>query len=391
MGFASVTPPATLSVVSGFQNETILTPWPSLDWSLPNWVHDQYYFTPSESVLDVATSSANQMQLMSIPPPAPNSTYQMNFYGPSVQCNAANATQQPIFDYYMQSLANQSFNATERIHSVIVTQAVVESPDFNETYRSSPLLPSLRPLILSAFSPTETTWYAMEEEVESSGIDQYNNWPVDLPTNWEDTVQFWISADNGTGPEFSWTTQQLWLQTASQGIVCILGNASYEVGFEYVDGVQSVSQSTNDFTPLFMRTYGNESPASYYDPAVESYVAVFTALTGLLSGNITMQLDPIETNNGVPGNISLEISTETSKALLTGLIACDDMAPTYWFDNMWQFETEIEKYELQDNSSYVPNDLFDKPSWMCRNRTLAPAIEDLFNNITISMLGADIS
>jgi hypothetical protein len=157
MGFASVTPPATLSVVSGFRNETTLTPWPSFDWSLPNWVNDQYYLTPAESVLDAGTSSANQMQIMSIPPPAPNSTYQMNFYGPSVQCNAANATQQPIFDYYMQALANQSFNATERIHSIIVTQAVVESPDFNETYRSSPPLPSLQPLILSAFSPTETT------------------------------------------------------------------------------------------------------------------------------------------------------------------------------------------------------------------------------------------
>jgi hypothetical protein len=101
-----------------------------------------------------------------------------------------------------------------------------------------------------------------------------------------------------------------------------------------------------------------------------------------------MQLALIEyLDSGAPGNISLEISTETSKALKKGLIVCEDMAHTYWFNNTWEFVTEIEKYENEANSSYTRNDSFDKPSWICRNRTVAPAIEDLLSNLTISMLG----
>jgi hypothetical protein len=81
----------------------------------------------------------------------------------------------------------------------------VEPLCFNEIYHSSLPLPSLQPLIFSAFAPTKTTWYAIEEKVESSGVDQYNNWSVDLPTDRKDAVQIWISKDDG--PELSWTTQ----------------------------------------------------------------------------------------------------------------------------------------------------------------------------------------
>ena len=36
----------------------------------------------------------------------------------------------------------------------------------------------------------------------------------------------------------------------------------------------------------------------------------------------------------------------------------------------------------------LSNDLFTKPAWICRNQTFLRAIEDLANNITISMLSS---
>jgi hypothetical protein len=54
----------------------------------------------------------------------------------------------------------------------------------------------------------------------------------------------------------------------------------------------------------------------------------------------------------------------------TGLIACDDIAHNYWYRT----------YGFANN--------FPSEPWMCRNRTLDRAIEDLANNITISMLSS---
>ena len=187
------------------------------------------------------------------------------------------------------------------------------------------------------------------------------------------------------------TTQQLWVQIANQAIVCLLGNASYDVAFEYINGAQSVRQNIVEFAPLWMPAVGGYTainsgisppiPASTY-----SYVAVFTALTSLLSGNLTLQ---VGVRNGSRSDTSklkwaMGVQEETSKVLRTALSACPDTVPSYWF-NSTNYTT------VTGASIYTPPVVFSKPSWICRNQTLTLAIEDLFNNITISMLAANIS
>lgn len=50
---------------------------------------------------------------------------------------------------------------------------------------------------------------------------------------------------------------------------------------------------------------------------------------------------------------------------------------------------QIIGWELGDEKfTNISNNLFTKPPWMCRNQTLLKAIEDLANNITISMLSS---
>jgi hypothetical protein len=83
MGIASVSPPATLAVISG--HTTSLTEWPTLDWDSGNWFDDVPPSTPAlRGVLEIARRAAMDMAIVPIPPPSQNSSFNMKFYAPSV-------------------------------------------------------------------------------------------------------------------------------------------------------------------------------------------------------------------------------------------------------------------------------------------------------------------
>ncbi|KAH6699072.1 hypothetical protein BKA61DRAFT_583110 [Leptodontidium sp. MPI-SDFR-AT-0119] len=97
------------------------------------------------------------------------------------------------------------------------------------------------------------------------------------------------------------------------------------------------------------------------DYQVHSYKAVYLSVVNMISGNISMW---IPWSSDTPPFL-----TEKNFALRTGLDACQEIANNVWGQN-------------------YTNDLFKKPEYMCRNRTLARAIEDLAANVTISMLAS---
>lgn len=114
---AGITAPATLSVILGFSNKTVTIPQLSLDWNSLGFVNlhvkDSGLFQednalPSSEVLRIATLSAESMAVIPPLPPAPNSSFNLQFFGPTVQCSIANSSQQPIFDYYSNALANNT-------------------------------------------------------------------------------------------------------------------------------------------------------------------------------------------------------------------------------------------------------------------------------------------
>ncbi|CZR61875.1 uncharacterized protein PAC_11772 [Phialocephala subalpina] len=417
MGIASVTPPGTLSVVPGLQNQTILTPWPSLNWSLPGWITDETNLAPPPSIISVATDTAYEMSLLPISPPYLNSSYSIKFHGPSLQCKAANATQKPVFDYYSQQLFNKSTYNNET-GVFITTPGIAESPEFNTT-KNEMLVGDIKSswwqaLVFSAFAPNDGCPGWVTEPTTGKGgcpaIDQFNNWNVDLPADFADLISYQANMTaNGDFADVdqnslifkeiarlssfdneTFTSQQLWITTTSSEIVCVLGNASFELDFGYVSSIQSVSRNITDFRPLYMISEFGElngirrATAGLLWPELPAYGSIFTALVNVLSGNITLAMS---TMWGADATI-LEVESQTSRAMLTGLIACEDMTPNFWFDI-----ENMDRYFAPNNniSGHAHTDIFEQPSWMCRNGTLAPAIEDLFNNITISMLSANIS
>jgi hypothetical protein len=110
----------------------------------------------------------------------------------------------------------------------------------------------------------------------------------------------------------------------------------------------------------------------------------------------------VRSGSNAPTKMSLWDSS--SRILLTGLQACEDFTDNFWTSNpiSGYFGTNLTIYSVflnqsniaeQDNNplqlvTNYTNDIFTQPAWMCRNRSLIRAIEDLSRNITISMLSS---
>lgn len=107
---------------------------------------------------------------------------------------------------------------------------------------------------------------------------------------------------------------------------------------------------------------------------------VYLGLLDMIQGHLVIDHDM---------HMSLE---SKGNVMLTGLRGCDEIA-----HNVWIGKT-IPRTPIITTTS-APSGLtstgmtasFPTSSWQCRNRTLAAALEDLSNNITMSLLGLDVA
>jgi len=194
MGIASFTPPGTLSVVDGWYNETKLSSWPSINWTLEGWVYEIFFLNPVASVFNIATQTATEMRVISLEPPSLNSSVRMSFFGPSLQCNIANESQQIIFDDYAWSLAETDFyrKMTEKIW-------VLGNFDYRKYGMSNLLIwsafaPNLTPRFIDNFTYhgwyNNLVWVQNPFEVPQNYLDLYNNWVLTLPGGFLNLTQF---------------------------------------------------------------------------------------------------------------------------------------------------------------------------------------------------------
>lgn len=365
----------------------------ALDWNAVAFYDLEPFLTlPSAKVIQIATQSAESMAVIPLTPPAPNSSFSLQFYGPPVQCSLANRTQQAVFDYYASVIGySPALTTTQR--SLEIGNITITDQNATDVQFGAPAM-----VLLSAFAPYGGPQGWLFGTANTQSVDQFNNWDVDLP--WDDLGG---TADD---PEYDDVVQQLWVQTSTDAYICLLGNASYNVDLGFVDGVQTtINSSTSGFEPILISRLGGEGVGQSITPGPYeregptgfeySYMAVWEAFTSMISGNITMSLT-YSLSNSTNSNMSLFDSS--SRALLNGLSACDDIVHSFWDENpigigpngvVLLNSTEFaHKESVFHYNLNISNRLFEKPSWMCRNRTLINAIEDLANNITISMLSS---
>lgn len=368
-----------------------------VDWNSPAFYDIQNHFSfPSAEVQGTAIQSANGMSIVPILPPAANSTFSMQFFGPAVKCAPPNSTQQIIMDYFNDANRNATRLFNEDSMAIDLRNRSHFAGSFPKTIFSYELL------LYSAFAPYggRQGWYFGNQDEDV--VDQFNNWNVDLPWEMDDLHG---RVDEALADDI---IQQLFVQTASDAFHCNLGNASYNVDFEFVNGIQtSINYTTSDFTPIYSMRSGDGAgggvllansivPGPYLNRTHTgfemSYMSVWTAFTSLISGNITMHYIGLQREEG-GSDTNLTLAQTNSRILLNGLSACNELVNTTWSDLPFQAQdpkvSPVSFYSLdarvENNSS---NHILDKPGWMCRNSTLIRAMEDLASNITISMLSA---
>ncbi|MCJ1384047.1 hypothetical protein MMC17_007163 [Xylographa soralifera] len=346
---AGIAPPSTLYIVPGLLVETYNEALSVLDWKDTRWAMDYWSNAAAIRILHVGTQTAGGRAILPLPAPALNSSYSVQFYGPSLQCSAADESHQSAFNYY---------TANALVESGTVTYAQGVEISSNKSNLTLEYEGSISFLVYSAFVP-DVGWLGSGEFLPSPPTSML--WSPDLPPEYT------------RGQDYL----QLWFQTAQDSIVCSLSNTSFGLDIESLNGVQSIIQREVHRVNLWTPTTSTSGETNTQDQA---YLTTFFTFVNTLSGNVSLQ-------QAAQGELSLEL--DDSNVLNTALSACPEF--TLWFDTKDFRDTNSSIYGI-NLSGNITNYVFPDDLSICRNGSLLRAIEDLTNNITISMLGdADLT
>jgi hypothetical protein len=351
MKLASLLPPATLGVISRpyiIQNATKVR---NLDTNQRFWTIDNIYAAddnssllsvtdtplqqPAPLVLSLASESAETIAILPLKPPATNSSYNLQFTGPSFRCEYATEDEMAIFDQYINAVAAE----TSTFPSVVAYPNIPVEDQISKVFPDA--------LLYSAFSFSLLNYTTAESGTK---IDSYNNWVAEVPSGF-----------------FNYTSkQQIFVQTYRQSIVCTQFSAVFDIQLDFIEGTQNISQYDVSLGDPIVATNFNFSE----DVNSPAYYSSFVALGNMIFGNVSLQIDTI--SDSAPQH-SIKYKNVNSRILQTGLIGCNEFTNNVWDGKSGTFEGE--------------SPIRGMP-WMCRNRSLSLAIEDLANNITISMLSS---
>jgi hypothetical protein len=324
---------------------------PVLDFSLPIWnLSEPGIWNSQLETNSIAVDAAAEMDVVALSRQvyASDWSYDLQFFGPSLQCHEPNSTEQVMFDNVTQWYEDENvFTFTDK-----------NDKTSNDTF-----------------------------SIKSGEL---------LYTSWS----YWFArhTPNYLIPEPFTRVQsfypQIWIQTSTSSIVCDSVNASFDLRIAYVDGVQTITQKSiqslgNYNLDLVTVTDQEVSTVTIVNGTITGvsgdggssevqwspYLPHVYALGGVLSGNITLTNDVDANDASDPQYQDYGITS----ILNTGLMACDEIANS----------------PFKDVSSVVTSDpvqtftnTFPSEPWMCRNGTLMKALEDLANNITISYLSS---
>jgi hypothetical protein len=203
--------------------------------------------------------------------------------------------------------------------------------------------------VFSAFTPTAgvmgwTGAFSRSDE-NATEPDFYNNWWPGIPpsimniTKWPNPN--YLDYMDDTSSNVSYTPQQIYIQTSDQSIVCTMGNASFDVEFTFIEGIQVQSEYViTDFQTfwapesavqagLYQTTDGKDLEPDHFRET-HSYLGIFVAFTSLLNGNVTTTLSNIATLPKTLDVLEFDgnalIAPGPSESLKNGLSACPEYA-----------------------------------------------------------------
>jgi hypothetical protein len=280
-------------------------------------------FLGSRTILSrLLVAAAAKGEILPISPPFLNSSYQVQFHGPMVQCNRANASVADI----MKSVISAQMQTTGNI-----TQT------YNAYY---------------AYVPNLSEPGQIGTPIATSG--NYSN----------RSNQLWLSFKrNGTG----WTEYPPACPVVEYR-VCNLVNASYDLNIAFQDGAQTVS----GYPPTILNTvdYPIFDPSKPSDPVQLSYSAFMWAFADLLTGSMGSYND----SSNDPNSQS-EYTKIDSDVKNTPLLGSVDLDCFFALDTIY----DTDKY-APPSPQRMQDILF------ARNDTLDDLIPELAFNLTVSLM-----
>lgn len=404
---ASIITPATLSVKASEALTTTMAKVPQFDFVSLNfnagltYSGNYSYMGPGNLVQRIATAVSVSGEISSIQAPALNSSWELDFYGPSLECN--HVTGQERTDIW-----NNTFNYLNGYPNCYNSYGYISWAQ--SSYGQGPFLESAG---LNTTLLDEALGFGIPGAVYIAAIPALFAHEVDMATHtltsacaMTTVYRGWTSITNSTddlpSPESAYFSDATLMK-------CELHNASYHAEFSYVDGVQKVDVTkgirpdnssiipieevygpqlddwSQNSTCLTLNTNGTRC---FFDPVVVgtlSYQSIAAAFNKLILGTITQVVKvPVST---------LEIDSNIGTSVL---LNTDELA----FISEWHRDgsTESVRPSLQgivQNGSFAGefSGLASEGStgFASQVRTgsrgpLGPAMETLFQNLTISLL-----
>ena len=301
----------------------------------------QAYLGPRTILTRLAVATATTGQILSLPAPFINATYQQNFYGPYVQCETANST-----------IANQVDMAAERA-KMALNPSIQEVS--NEYFAFVPALVNLSGVSLDA-------------GVQVANLSDVNGAPNASNQLW---MKFPRYPPDVTILNFTDNSYPYYLS-------CELYNASYQVNFSWVNGIQSINMPEPEVMGVVAYPTNGSSTSAYEESS--AYSAFMWALSSQLVGSMGFYQSTSSngnenqptTSNNTTNTIFSEIHTNIDQ---TSLLGSSD------------FNSYFNKNHALDSHTdgmFSPQRLQDMA--YARNRTLDVLIPELSSNITLSLI-----
>ncbi|KAI0874022.1 hypothetical protein GGS24DRAFT_517038 [Hypoxylon argillaceum] len=407
---AFIIPPGTLSVIVVLNTSSVQQNVPNVDFFSFNQVADipsganvrgfghayrsYIYNGPSPAVEKVAAAITAQGEILPIKPPAENSSWSLDFYGPSLTCGPMDdnvqAQVEPNIAGWLWDYSGSNPGEANCWDQASTYLCWNPTPYNALTNRSTTLLPFISTAYgdFSHFSPL-----ASNETQFSKGAKQGPFTPLymaSLPS----VAQSPCAPLNSGKPPFTQVENAGFFQ-------CDLYNASYHAEFDYKSGVQNITYTvdrleavttvyemlgpdaggTTDDGDFTCDRLVEELPPSGVDPCIFdldllqrlSYTGVLDAFAQVVRGSVSMDsLSGAEVDTNI---FSTSLIDTTELQYLTS-VNVDNQTPTlqgvFMANNQSQGRALSNVAQGQSRSS------------------LPRVMEELFGNLTISLMSSDL-
>lgn len=296
------------------------------------------YLRPRTILARLANAAGTSGEILSITPPFTNATYELQFFGPVVKCGDANDT---VIRHIEAAMERNRFTK--------------EAPIIELANSYFSMVPDLSAAGLAANKGV----VQMANHTNTKGAENGSN-------------QMWLGFDRYVvGSDSSIALRPHRLQ-------CQLYNTSYEVGFSFVEGVQSLTLK-NDLKPLNSIEYPSGSLESNTAEVNMAYTAFMWVLTDQLTGSISFYKN-ISAKTGTDHDPWSEINSDIQT---TALLGSSDLQGFFDYNrNLYPSRSGTGNEKISDQRA--------EDIAFAKNRTLDALIEELSSNITLSLMNSDL-